>query len=358
MITKTGKDKYLIRVDLPKDNPYQERQRYSEQFQGTLNEARERELVLKRQSATTLQNGTIPLKTYLMDYWLPTKRTKATATYEKYHFMVRHITNAEIGNMALKDITTNTLEKFVASLDTYSKRTSVQTILSNSFKKAKRDKFIIDNPMLDFEPPSDIRPPKPKEAFSMEEIKTMLDLFRGDELEIYILVTVFGGGMSRAEAMALEWSDFKPVNDEYGIISINKNCVESCTGAYTKSTKNEYRERDCPISGYPYKRLLEIGEGRTGYMVCNEGKPRKSPNGLSAKYRKAIKKNGLRYLPINYFRHTYATLALANGIDVGTVSRMLGHAKISTTVNKYVKPGMDSKIAAAQKFSSAFEDNE
>lgn len=53
-------------------------------------------------------------------------------------------------------------------------------------------------------------------------------------------------------------------------------------------------------------------------------------------------------------RHTFATRAIANGIDVATVSRLLGHAEISVTLNKYVNSDEQTKRAAIERMADVF----
>lgn len=50
-------------------------------------------------------------------------------------------------------------------------------------------------------------------------------------------------------------------------------------------------------------------------------------------------------------RHSYATRCIEKGIDIKSVSEMLGHADITTTLRLYVHPSMDSKRKAVQKIS-------
>ena len=50
-------------------------------------------------------------------------------------------------------------------------------------------------------------------------------------------------------------------------------------------------------------------------------------------------------------RHSYATRCIEKGIDIKSVSEMLGHADITTTLKLYVHPSMDSKRKAVQKIS-------
>ena len=53
--------------------------------------------------------------------------------------------------------------------------------------------------------------------------------------------------------------------------------------------------------------------------------------------RRVLKRAGLPYVRFHDSRHTFATLALQNGVDVKTVSRMLGHFSTGFTLDTYAQ---------------------
>ena len=52
-------------------------------------------------------------------------------------------------------------------------------------------------------------------------------------------------------------------------------------------------------------------------------------------FKKIVEKMGLPEVRFHDLRHTYATLALQNGVDIKTVSSNLGHATVAFTMDKY-----------------------
>ena len=60
----------------------------------------------------------------------------------------------------------------------------------------------------------------------------------------------------------------------------------------------------------------------------------------------------LRFVAIIPSGHTYATLALQNGVDVKTVSNNLGHATVAFTMDKYVHVSMTMQKDCASKMES------
>lgn len=70
---------------------------------------------------------------------------------------------------------------------------------------------------------------------------------------------------------------------------------------------------------------------------------------------KAARHAGIAGVSCHDLRHTFASIALQNGVDVSTVSRWLGHANVTTTLNTYshfISDDMDE--LAAQRASAGF----
>lgn len=114
-----------------------------------------------------------------------------------------------------------------------------------------------------------------------------------------------------------------------------------------KKTKGvEYK----PIS----KQALELCGERTGLDdFVFENLP--NPSWISRPLKKWIEKAGIhRNITFHCFRHTYATLQLANGTDIYTVSKMLGHTNVNTT-QVYAKVIDEKKIKAAEAIKLNFK---
>ena len=62
------------------------------------------------------------------------------------------------------------------------------------------------------------------------------------------------------------------------------------------------------------------------------------PDNLTHYFARLLKKLGLPHVKFHAMRHTFATRAIENGIDVATVSGLLGHADVTTTTHFYVQP--------------------
>ena len=66
------------------------------------------------------------------------------------------------------------------------------------------------------------------------------------------------------------------------------------------------------------------------------------------------KKAGVRKLNFHALRHTFATRALECGMDIKTLSELMGHKNATITLNRYAHSMMDTKIAAMNKLEKLF----
>ena len=73
------------------------------------------------------------------------------------------------------------------------------------------------------------------------------------------------------------------------------------------------------------------------------------PDAIGRVHKKQLKQAGLPDIRFHDLRHTFATLALQNGVDVKTLSSMLGHYSAGFTLDTYTHATMKMQIEAADK---------
>ena len=70
---------------------------------------------------------------------------------------------------------------------------------------------------------------------------------------------------------------------------------------------------------------------------------------IVVRYKKLLKECGVSKLHFHALRHTFATRCIEAGVDVKTLSEILGHSNVSITLNTYVHPSMDNKRIQIEK---------
>lgn len=87
-------------------------------------------------------------------------------------------------------------------------------------------------------------------------------------------------------------------------------------------------------------------------VVCQPNGRPYHPDTLTFKFKKLLKRNGLRDIRFHDLRHTNASMMIANGIDIKVAQQRLGHADVTTTLNIYSHALKHANEAAAQTIDS------
>ena len=166
-------------------------------------------------------------------------------------------------------------------------------------------------------------------------------------------------GSSADELTGLEWKD---INFETGVIQIRRTSQYiPGRGVITDETKNYSSSRAIRASAsvlsllrsyrsWQLQQRLKIGDKWQEYdrlFTTWSGKPI-HPDTLSGWFHNFIKNNGFTPIHIHSLRHTNATLLIAAGTNIPTVSSRLGHANPSTTTKIYTHAIQSADAAAAE----------
>lgn len=73
--------------------------------------------------------------------------------------------------------------------------------------------------------------------------------------------------------------------------------------------------------------------------------------GYQTSFSRLLKKLNIKHYGIHSLRHTFATRLLENGVDIKTISELMGHSSPTVTLNRYVHTNMDNKRIALQKLN-------
>ncbi len=157
-------------------------------------------------------------------------------------------------------------------------------------------------------------------------------------------------GLRRGELLGLKWEDIDLMNK---VIHVRRQ-VARISGEIVEAplkTKNSYR-------------TISIGEDAVGILKQQRAKSRSeyvfpsptggpiSPDSVLHMLHRVLKRAGLPKVRFHDLRHTFATLALQNGVDIKTVSRMLGHYSAGFTLDTYAHVTTQAQRQAANTMGS------
>lgn len=307
-------------------------------------------------------------------------------TYARYEIYLKRI-NQGIGHLKLKDITPLQLNAFYRSLEAdgvnQRKRYDENGELINNGKLAP--KTILDHHrviskilstavkwgLLEKNVAMRADPPKvPHREISYlneKEVRQMLTLLEKEPIQYQTMITLLVyTGIRRGELCGLEWKDIDFENQVMHVVRSAQYIGNKTMITKEPKTKSGIRHFSLSIHACillkKYKRWqleqkLNAGdrwEESDRLFTSWNGKPI-HPDTVTDWFSKFIKRSGLPYVTLHSLRHTNATLMIAEGTDVCTVSRRLGHANTATTLNIYAHALKSKDREAANTLDNVLE---
>lgn len=200
----------------------------------------------------------------------------------------------------------------------------------------------------------------PKETLVLDEDEqqklTSVLLITSDINRIGILLSLFMG-LRIGEVCAMLWSD---IDLEAGVLSVSKTLqrvknfdkdIAGKTRIVIGAPKSIKSCRTLPIPQFLLQILKEYKSNDDTYITtCKRSfiEPRQYEN----IFKRYLKEANIRNFNYHALRHTFATRALEKGIDVKTLSDILGHSNVTTTLQLYVHPSMKNKKLCMEKIAS------
>lgn len=256
----------------------------------------------------------------------------------------------------------------------------ISTILASALQWG----FILNNPALRVKAPKVAK--KEARHYNIEEVDSILNLIEKEPIKYRTMVVLaIYGGMREGELTALTWND---IDFDRCLIRIDKS-LQHLPGkeTFVKSTKTEnVRVISIPSSAIEllkeYKKWqntekLKLGSlwNTTDCLFTGVNGGHIFPSTISKWFLKFIRKHNkdimsddtikeedknlylIREVNFHGLRHTSATLLINQNVDVSTVSKRLGHARTSTTMDIYSHSLQKSDMAAADKLENLFNKN-
>lgn len=161
-------------------------------------------------------------------------------------------------------------------------------------------------------------------------------------------------GLRLGEVCGLRWEDFNIKRKSFYIRRTIQRIGDRGTKSFfsidTPKTDTSIREIPFPPPLQGIIVLMYKKQSKDNYIAsgsCDFIQPRTYQNRLKAYFRKC----GLPEYHFHTLRHTFASRAIELGFDVKSLSEILGHASIKTTLELYTHPSLESKAKEMKKFS-------
>ena len=306
------------------------------------------------------------MEVWFQDYAKIKVRPSSHQTYQGY--IHNHIW-PNIGDIPLEKLTSLDLQKFYKKLLTTGRVDRVEAkgqpkglsaktvrnihqILSSALKLAQEQRLILTNPAEGCALPR-VEYQEMKTLTTVQLASFFREARESGVFELYYLE--LATGLRRGELLGLKWED---VDLERGDLRVRRQ-VSRINGEVVEAplkTKNAYRT--LPLAEDTVSVLKEqrrkVGSSPWVFPSPNGGPI--SPDSVLHMLHRVLKRAGLPKVRFHDLRHTFATLALQNGVDVKTVSGMLGHFSAGFTLDTYAHITSAAQRQAAQTMGNVLSE--
>jgi len=179
-----------------------------------------------------------------------------------------------------------------------------------------------------------------------------------DSKKLGIIVAMLTG-IRIGELCALKWENID-LNSE--VITINKTMqrikdMDSNKKSKTKiiidAPKSDSSIREIPVPEILLRKLEKFKANDNTYLLTNTTNYIE-PRIYQRHFKSYLAESDIKDNNFHTLRHTFATMAIAKGVDIKTVSLLLGHTDVSFTMKRYVHPNLEHKRTQIEKLAVGF----
>lgn len=304
----------------------------------------------------------------ILELWMENNRIRLKGgTINKYRNLIDAHIMPELGSVKLNNITSTVVNNFLTQklqkgrIDktgglSASYVRSIMLIVNSAIKFAVAEQMCLPlkTPIMK---PSNFK--TEITVLSVDEQKRLETHLRSDldptKAGIYISLHT---GLRIGEICALAWDD---VDFKNRIIKIRHTVArvrdserekETATKLIIDTPKTPSSTRDIPISSDLLPILEEIHNFSSSAYVISETAEFISPRTYEYRYHRLLDESGIASVNYHALRHTFATRCIEAGVDVKSLSEILGHSNVGITLNTYVHSSMELKRSQLEKLSS------
>ena len=289
------------------------------------------------------------LNIWLENYVKPSMKER---TYIRYEQLIRTHIAPKTGKTDLNDLTPVALQSFVAEL---LKSGNVKTGKGLSANTVNAVISVMQNSLhtahlLGYAnnfTANAIKRPRLKErkieCFAVWEQKEIeAAVFENKKPKLFGVVLCMYTGLRIGELIALQWED---IDLEKGLLTVSRSCHDAIGGIVFDEPKTAASRRIIPLPKQLLPKLKNIKKNSKSAFVVSVCDKAVSVRCYQRSFELLLKKLNIAHRGFHSLRHTFATRALECGMDVKTLSEILGHKNPTVTLNRYAHSLWEHKSA-------------
>ena len=289
------------------------------------------------------------LNIWLENYIKPSSKER---TYIRYGQLIRTHIAPKIGETDVNDLTPIVLQSFVTELlNSGNEKTgkglsantvnAVISVMQNSLRTAHLLGYTKEYTA------NMIKRPKLKErkieCFTLAEQKKIeTGVFESKKTKLFGIVLCLYSGLRIGELIALQWKD---IDLAKGLLTVSRSCHDTCDGIVFDEPKTATSRRIIPLPKQLLPKLKSIKKSSNSDFVVSVGGNAVSVRSYQRSFELLLKRLNIGHRGFHSLRHTFATRALECGMDVKTLSEILGHKNPTITLNRYAHSLLEHKSA-------------
>ena len=299
------------------------------------------------------------LDKWIEEYVILTLRPNTVYGYER---IVKNQIKPYLGERPLSSLTTNEIQKFYNTIKKQGRVRSdrtrgteladsmvrkVHALLHEALDVAVQQRLLVSNPTNGTTIPKNHY--IDKQILNDEQLNRFMEVIKSDEKWYDFFYTELTTGLRKGEICGLKWEDFDEKN---GKLTIKRSVGRLKDGVLPiGDTKTETGTREIILPPSTFELLKKRKEKAiSDWIFPNFYHPEKPINPESAynHLKVILKKAELPLIRFHDLRHTFATHAIAGGVDAKTLSGILGHTNASFTLDTYTHVTTDMQKSAAK----------
>ncbi len=304
----------------------------------------------------------------LLNQWLQSRKMRyKQSTYSKYKYIIdRHLAPA-IGTVQVRDVNVSEINIFLGD-KLKQGGLEGESPLSPAYV---RTMALILNAAFHFAEAEGLCSPLKTEIFKpaakKSEVSTLsngeynhLREYCQEHLNVTSLgiLIALGAGLRVGEICALRWKD---VDSDSRLIHVN-HTVSRISDEQGKCRwlmempKTTSSIRVIPISDALMEALLRVRENSNSEYIVSEHRDFINPRTFEYRYHRELSASQVTDVNFHALRHTFATRCVEGGMDIKTLSEILGHSSVNITLNTYVHSSMELKKRQVEKVERFFQE--